>query len=160
MAVEQGNEALAELARQRRSQYLDASDHLEKQLGAQRHGTNVLRQRLTELEASVQKSYTQKQVLIARHKAAQATAKANAIMAKINASGAASTIERMEEKVAEREAAAAAAAEMSDRVSAAFTETLPDYQQLLIMAAAALERASTVIERMEKLVAASENQNP
>jgi phage shock protein A len=119
-----------------------------------------LRQRLTDLEAAVQKSYMQKQVLIAGYKAAQATAKANAIMAKMDHSGAISIIERMEQRVAEREAAAAAAAEVSDTVSAAAAETQPDYQQLLLKAVAALERATTVIERMEKLLVASENPIP
>jgi phage shock protein A len=72
-----------------------------------------LRARLTELESEVQKAYTKKQVLIARDKAAQATTKANEILAKASPEGAMSVIEKMEQKVAEREAKAAALREIS-----------------------------------------------
>ncbi|MGC8006381.1 PspA/IM30 family protein, partial [Salmonella enterica] len=62
-----------------------------------------MRQRLTDLEAEVQKAYTKKQVLIARDKAAQATSKANEILSKTTTSGAMSVMERMETKVQEKE---------------------------------------------------------
>ena len=67
---------------------------------------------MTDLEAEVQKAYTKKQVLIARDKAAQATSKANEILSKTTSSGAMSVIERMETKVQEKEARAAALSEL------------------------------------------------
>jgi len=112
MAVQQNNDDLARQALQRKQQYVQAADDLEKQLAGQKQATANLRSRLTELEAEVQKAYTKKQVLIARDKAAQATSKANEILAKTNASGAMSVIERMEHKVEEREAKAAALQEL------------------------------------------------
>src|SRR5215467_13266290 len=108
MAVQQGNDDLARQALQRKQQYLEAAKDLEVQLKSQRELTAQLRQKLTDLEAEVQKAYTKKQVLIARDKAAQATTKANEILSKTTASGALSVIDRMETKVQEREAKAAA----------------------------------------------------
>jgi phage shock protein A len=113
MAVQQGNDDLAKQALQRRQQYVQAATDLETQLKQQKDSTATLRQRLTDLESEVQKAYTKKQVLIARDKAAQATSKANEILSKTTASGAMSVIERMETKVQEREAKAAALNELS-----------------------------------------------
>jgi phage shock protein A len=112
MAVQQGNDDLAKQALQRKQQYVQAATDLETQLKAQRESTATLRQRLTDLESEVQKAYTKKQVLIARDKAAQATSKANEILSKTTASGALSVMEKMESKVQEREAKAAALAEI------------------------------------------------
>ncbi|MBS1957524.1 MAG: PspA/IM30 family protein [Cyanobacteria bacterium SZAS-4] len=113
MAVQQGNDDLAKQALQRRQQYVQAANDLETQLKSQRESTVTLRQRLTDLEAEVQKAYTKKQVLIARDKAAQATSKANEILSKTTSSGAMSVMEKMETKVLEREAKAAAMSELS-----------------------------------------------
>lgn len=112
MAVQQNNDDLAKQALQRKQQYQQAATDLEAQLKVQKETTNTLRQRLTDLEAEVQKAYTKKQVLIARDKAAQATSKANEILSKTTASGAMNVIEKMETKVQEREAKAAALAEL------------------------------------------------
>ncbi len=112
MAVQQGNDDLARQALQRKQQYAQAATELEAQLKNQKEATANLRQRLTELENEVQKAYTKKQVLIARDKAAAATTKANEILSKSSASGALSVIERMETKVQEKEARAAALAEL------------------------------------------------
>lgn len=113
MAVQQSNDDLARQALQRKQQYAQAAQDLEVQLKAQKEVTSGLRQRLTELENEVQKAYTKKQVLIARDKAAQATTKANEILSKTSSSGALSIMERMETKVAEKEARAAALQELS-----------------------------------------------
>lgn len=112
MAVQQNNDDLARQALSRKTQYSQAAADLETQLNQQREHTQQLRERLTSLEGEVQKAYTKKQVLIARDKAAQATTRANEIMAKTTASGAMSVIERMEQKVVEREAKAAALQEL------------------------------------------------
>lgn len=121
LAVQQNNDDLARQALQRKQQYGQAAAELEGQLAQQKQATAALRQRLTELEAEVQKAYTKKQVLIARDKAAQATTKANEILSKTNASGAMSVIERMEQKVNEREAKALAYQELgTDQLDKAF----------------------------------------
>ena len=121
MAVQQGNDDLARQALQRKQQYAQAAADLEAQLKSQKEATNTLRQRLTELEGEVQKAYTKKQVLIARDKAAQATSKANEILSKSSADGALSVMEKMEQKVLERESKAAAMAELgSDQLDKKF----------------------------------------
>ncbi|MFN8659212.1 MAG: PspA/IM30 family protein [Candidatus Obscuribacterales bacterium] len=123
MAVQQNNDDLARQALQRKTQYSQAAADLEAQLNQQREHTAQLRERLTSLEGEVQKAYTKKQVLIARDKAAQATTRANEIMAKTTSSGAMSVIERMEQKVVEREAKAAALAELgSDTLDKKFKD--------------------------------------
>lgn len=121
MAVQQGNDDLARQALQRKTQYAQAASDLETQLKSQKDATNGLRQRLTELEGEVQKAYTKKQVLIARDKAAQATSKANEILSKTTADGALSVMDKMEQKVLERESKAAALAELgSDNLDKKF----------------------------------------
>lgn len=123
MAVQQNNDDLARQALQRKTQYSQAAADLEAQLNQQLEHTAQLRERLTSLEGEVQKAYTKKQVLIARDKAAQATTRANEIMAKTTSSGAMSVIERMEQKVVEREAKAAALAELgSDTLDKKFKD--------------------------------------
>lgn len=112
MAVQQGNDELAKQALARRQQYVQAATEQEQQLKQQREATAQLRARFTELEAEVQKAYTRKQLLITRDKVAQATSKANEILSKTTASGALTVMERMENKVQEREAKAAALADM------------------------------------------------
>ncbi len=113
MAVQQNNDDLARQALQRKQQYTQAASELDTQLKTQKEVTANLRERLTELEAKVQQAYTKKQVLIARDRAAQATTKATEILSKTTASGAMSVIEKMEQKVQEREAKAAALHELS-----------------------------------------------
>jgi phage shock protein A len=113
MAVQQNNDDLARQALQRKQQYAQAVTELETQLKAQKQATATLRGRLTDLETQVQKAYTKKQVLIARDKAAKATSKANEILSQTTADGAMSVMEKMETKVSEREAKAAALHEMA-----------------------------------------------
>lgn len=112
MAVQQANDDLARQALQRKQQYAQAASDLEAQLKSQKDATQTLRSRLTELEGEVQKLYTKKQVLIARDKAATATTRANEIMSKTTTNGASSIVERMEQKVSEKESKAAALAEL------------------------------------------------
>lgn len=121
MAVQQNNDELARQALQRKQQYAQAATELEQQLKVQKEATSSLRQRLTELESELQKASTKKQVLIARDKAAKATMKANEILSKTNANGTLNVIERMESKVQEREAMAAALGELgSDQLDQKF----------------------------------------
>jgi phage shock protein A len=121
MAVQQQNDDLARQALQRKQQYASAASDLETQLKAQKEATSTLRQRLTDLETEVQKAYTKKQVLIARDKAAIATSKANEILSKSTANGAMSIMEKMEQKVNEREAKASALSELgSDQLEQKF----------------------------------------
>ena len=113
MAVQQGNDELARQALQRKQQHGAAAADLETQLTAQKEGTVRLRQQLTDLKSEVQKANTKKSVIVARHKAATATAKANEIMSKSSSDGAMATFERMEQKVAMLEAKSQAMSELA-----------------------------------------------
>ncbi len=113
MAVKEGKDDLAKQALQRKQQYTQVMGEQEILLKNQHQTTESLRARLAELEEEVQKAYSKKQVLIARDKAAQATSKANELLSKTNAYGTLSVMDRMETKVEEKEARAAALAELS-----------------------------------------------
>lgn len=113
MAVQQNDDGLAREALQRKQQYAQAAAELEAQLKAQKEATATLRGRLAELETEVQKAYTKKQVLIARDKAATATAKANEMLSKTNSGSAMSVIDKMENKIQEKEARAMALSDLS-----------------------------------------------
>lgn len=113
MAVQQNKDDLAREALQRKTQYTQAATDLEGQLAQQKQATAALRSRLTELEGEVQKAYTKKQVLIARDRAAQATTKANEILSKTTANGALTVMDKMEQKVIERESKAAALSDLA-----------------------------------------------
>jgi phage shock protein A len=113
MAVKEGKDDLAKQALQRKQQYTQVMGEQEILLKNQHQTTESLKIRLAELEEEVQKAYSKKQVLIARDKAAQATSKANELLSKTNAYGTLSVMDRMETKVEEKEARAAALAELS-----------------------------------------------
>lgn len=113
MAVKEGKDDLAKQALQRKQQYTQVMGEQEILLKNQHQTTESLKIRLAELEEEVQKAYSKKQVLIARDKAAAATSKANELLSKTNAYGTLSVMDRMETKVEEKEARAAAFAELS-----------------------------------------------
>jgi len=112
MSVQQGKDDLAKQALQRKQQYMQVVAEQEILLKNQHQTTEALKLRLSELEEEVQKAYSKKQVLLARDKAAKATSKANELLSKTNAYGTLSIMDRMETKVEEKEARAAALAEL------------------------------------------------
>ncbi|MBY0357130.1 MAG: PspA/IM30 family protein [Candidatus Obscuribacterales bacterium] len=156
MAVQQNNDELARQALQRKQQYAQAVGDLEGQLKAQREATISLRARLTELEGEVQKAYTKKQVLIARDKAAQATTKANEILSKSTANGAMSVMEKMEQKVLERESKAQAMAELGsdqlDKKFKSFEGQVDIEAELLALKGGADPGRKLIIEQKEPIM--------
>lgn len=156
MAVQQSNDELARQALQRKQQYTQAVADLEGQLKAQREATISLRARLTELEGEVQKAYTKKQVLIARDKAAQATTKANEILSKSTANGAMSVMEKMEQKVLERESKAQAMAELGsdqlDKKFKSFEGQVDIEAELLALKGGADPGRKLIIEQKEPIM--------
>jgi phage shock protein A len=150
MASEQKNEDLADQARQRMAQYNHAAQALEEQLNQQRQSTPTLRQKLTDLEGNVQQAYVRKQVLIARHKAAQATIIANQILANFDPDAALSAIGKLEKAVMDSEETAASAfnsvAEVEMPSSQYLSETI-----------ATLQRTIEAISKLELMVKKSES---
>ncbi|PWT94227.1 MAG: hypothetical protein C5B53_13655 [Candidatus Melainabacteria bacterium] len=154
MATQQNNEDLCKQALQRKQQYKEAALALEQQHEKQKEAVVELRDRFTKLELEVQKFYTKKQLLVTRAKVAAATVQANEILNRTIASGALSVIERMEQKVAEREAIASHLAELSDKGSA---EAETEVESVLIKAATSIDRLALVLERLERRVNEDEN---
>jgi phage shock protein A len=103
MAMQQRNEDLARQALARKEQYVQSLPELESEYVLQKEATATLRQQLIKLESDVQKAYTKTRVLIARDKAARATEKANEILANSTSDGAMAIIERIEQRVLERQ---------------------------------------------------------
>lgn len=144
MALQQKNLELSEQAQQRRQQYIEAAKELAEQLEQQKVATITLRQQLTDIEGSIQKAYTRKQVLVARESAARAHLRANELIAALDIPAAMEQLAAAEQKVAELELQAANSQ----------SEPLPlecqfDANALLIQMAAALERAVKVIGLLE-----------
>ncbi|MBN9394451.1 MAG: PspA/IM30 family protein [Candidatus Melainabacteria bacterium] len=113
MAVQQNNDELARQALQRKQQFAQTAADLEAQYKQQKANTDNLRQRLVELESELNKTNAKKNMLIARDKAAQATMKANEVLSRTSTNGALNVIDRMEQKIQDKEARSAALAELS-----------------------------------------------
>jgi phage shock protein A len=144
MARNQRNGELAEQADQKNKQYVMAGEALEQQLREQTTATAVLRERLTDVEGLVHRLYTKTQVLIARDKAAAATLNAHEILSKFNGGEAMAAVEAMERKVAERE-------QQLPREGFDTTLSSPlNSEELLSHAIVALDRATSVMERLER----------
>ncbi len=160
MAVQQQKDDLAKQALQRKQQYTQVAAEQEILLKNQHQTTEALKERLADLEGEVQKAYSKKQVLIARDKAAQATSKANELLSKTNAYGTLSTMDRMEEKVQEREARSAALAELAgDQIEKQFKnlESKTDLDQDLAALKNELGMGPTKIEIKEPILLEENN---
>jgi len=146
LAEKKNNADLADQARLRLRQYVDAAGEIERHLVEQKETRSNLRQKLTDLEANVQKVYVQKQALLARNKAAQATAVANQIIESVSADDALSELKRLEQIVIEREAQAAKSAPAKAAVDQS------DYLRILSDAKATLQSTIDAIARLEELI--------
>jgi phage shock protein A len=142
MATGQGNEGLAEQARQRKQQYVQAAADIKDQILIHHAATNQLREKLTETEGMVQRLYTKKQVLIARHKSATAALRANKAYSNFRVEKTLANLEELEKKVAalEREI-------LENPIE--LPEEL-DSDKLLVQVTRALERAMKVLQRLEQ----------
>jgi phage shock protein A len=151
IAAKQNNQELVDQARQRASQYVEAADQLQQQLLEQKQASANLRQQLTDAEATVQKAYTQKQVLHARHKAAQATILANELLNNFNPENAQSIIANLEKVVIASEAKAAdgrsSGGKSESSLSAKF---LSDTVQTLQSTIDAINRLEQTLEKHRK----------
>ncbi len=106
MSMQQGNPELASQASQRRKQHVEAAEALEIQLVELVKSTSIMRQQLTDLESTVQKAYTSKQVLIARSKSAAAMLAANECLNNFESADLNDAMAKVESSVLELEAQA------------------------------------------------------
>ncbi len=144
MAKSRADLDLVHQAESRKKQYQDAVEELSNQLNPVRKKMLELRERLTELETEAQKTYTKKQVLIARSNAADAIERSNKLFEKLGIENTDPLIDLIENKVSERELRAAQPG----------TKILTEEktQEILLKSLKTIEQTTSVIERMEKLI--------
>lgn len=143
MAKFQADLDLVRQAENRQKQYQTAADDLSVQLKTVRIKILELRDRLTELETESQKTYTKKQVLIARSNAAAAIDNANKLFDKLGVTNTDPLIELIENRVSEKELSLAHPGKpLSDERT----------QEILLQSIKTIEQSNAVIERMEKLI--------
>lgn len=113
LAVSKGDDDLAREALARKKTYQTAADGLQAQVDQQKKQVEQLKSALCELEARIAEAQAKKDLLVARHHSAQANAEIQRTMSKVDASGALSALDRMQQKVDSEEAQASAWAELS-----------------------------------------------
>lgn len=112
LAVDKGEDDLAREALTRRTGFQQTADGFKSQYDAQAQQVEVLKGALAQLEAKIEEAETKKDLLIARSRRAQAETEIRTTLSGLDESGALASFERMEQKVDEQEARAAALGEM------------------------------------------------
>ncbi len=133
LAVEKGQDDLAREALSRRNAFQQTADGFKAQYDEQSKQVATLKDALSQLEAKITEAETKKDLLIARSRRAKAETQIRTTLAGLDASGALAGFERMEEKVNQQEARAAALGELDrdtleDRFKLLETETEVDQQ--------------------------------
>lgn len=113
-ALDAGREDLAQEALLRKASHAENARGYKEQWEKQKQATESLKSSLRQLQRKIGECKSQKQLLIARAKRAEAQKKIHETMAGINDSGAFATFERMEEKVDQLEAEGEAAVDMAE----------------------------------------------
>ena len=122
LAVDKGEDELAREALTRRTGFQQTADGFKSQYNAQAQQVAVLKESLGQLEAKIEEAETRKDLLVARSRRAQAETEIRTTLSGLDESDALASFERMEHKVDEQEARAAALGEMeSDSVDQRFT---------------------------------------
>jgi phage shock protein A len=123
LAVAKDEDDLARQALMRRAAYQQTADNLKAQHEAQAKQVEVLKEALGQLEAKIEEAEAKKDLLIARSRRAQAETQIRTSLSGTDASGALASFERMEQKVDQQEARAAALHGIqSDSLSGRFAE--------------------------------------
>lgn len=108
LALKSGREDLAREALSRRNTHQQTADGLKGQWEGQNANVEQLKKQLTLLEGKINEARIKKDLLIARSRQAKAQEQIHKTMGKIGTSKALSAFSRMEDKVMEKEALAAA----------------------------------------------------
>lgn len=124
LAVDKGEEDLAREALKRRSTFQQTADGFKEQWEQQKRSVSGLKDNLTKLESKISEAQTKKDLLIARHRRAEAEKRIQSSLSKNAGSTALAAFERMEQKVLEGESRASALAELN-------TDSLEDKFQRL-----------------------------
>ncbi len=133
LAVEKGQDDLAREALTRRNAFQQTADGFKEQYEQQASQVATLKEALGQLEAKITEAETKKDLLIARSRRAKAETQIRTTLSGLDTGGALGNFERMEEKVNQEEARAAALGELEhdtldDRFKMLETETEVDKQ--------------------------------
>jgi phage shock protein A len=113
LAVDKGEDDLAREALKRKNTSQQTSDGLKEQWEAQKKSVSMLKDNLAKLESKISEAQTKKDLLIARHRRAEAEKRIQSSLSKNAGSTSLAAFERMEQKVLEGESRAAALAELN-----------------------------------------------
>jgi phage shock protein A len=123
LAISRDNEALAREALKRKNQYAANAETYRSQWTAQVEMVNKLKDQLSQLESKYQTALSQKDVLIARRRRAQAQAQVSKTLSGMPKMDASSEIDRFERRIRSEEAKASALAELgNDSLESQFDE--------------------------------------
>lgn len=113
LALKSGREDLAREALTRRNTYQQTADGFKGQWETQNQNVEVLKKQLGQLEGKINEARIKKDLLIARSRQAKAQQQIHKTMGKIGTNRAMSAFSRLEDKVNEKEALAAAYGDMA-----------------------------------------------
>lgn len=113
LAVTKGEDDLAREALARKKTAQSTADGFKAQVTAQHQSVDQLKASLGELESKIAEMNVKKDLLIARHRRAEAEQNIQKTMGKVGQSSALSAFERLERKVTDEEARAAAYGELN-----------------------------------------------
>jgi phage shock protein A len=121
LAIGNGRDDLAKEALSRKKTEQTTADGFNTQYEAQRKNVTTLKEQLGQLESKIAEARIKKDLLIARSRQAEAQENIQRTIGKVDTSGAMSAFERMERKVEEKEATAAALTDLNgDSLEAEF----------------------------------------
>ncbi|MBV9174909.1 MAG: PspA/IM30 family protein [Chloroflexi bacterium] len=112
LAVEKGQDDLAREALMRRNSFQQTADGFKAQYDEQAKQVETLKDALRQLEAKIQDAQTKQDLLIARSRRAKAETQIRTTLSGMDQSSALGSFQRIEEKVSQQEARAAALGEL------------------------------------------------
>jgi phage shock protein A len=112
MAVEKGQDDLAREALQRKNTFQQTADGFKTQYDQQATQVEQLKEALHQLESKIQEAQTKEELLIARSRRAKAETQIRSTLSGLDQSSALASFQRIEDKVSQQEARAAALGEL------------------------------------------------
>lgn len=116
LAVQQGNDSLANQALERHSEHIKLASGFEENWRAQKRSVDQLKEGLSKLNQKISELKRQKDLLIARVRRAQAQKNITETMNALHPNSAMETMERMEKKILQIEAEADATTELAGEI--------------------------------------------
>lgn len=152
LAVEKGQDDLAREALSRRNAFQQTADGFKEQYDQQAAQVEQLKTALHQLEAKIQDAQTKEELLIARSRRAKAETQIRTTLSGLDQSSALSSFQRIEEKVNQQEARAAALGELD-------TDTMEHRFQLMEQESA-VDRQLADLKAKKGLSAPSSDTSP